>query len=142
MPEGLEGRCLLSIAAIARQASFSAGVASGPVVLATFTDTDPSPTSSYAPTIDWGDGGPTSTGLVSLSNGTFTVTGSHTYAKQGYFPVQVTIREPDGQDQDFAQVATNDTVSGSPLDVRSVPLTPSVGQALSNVPVATFTERP
>jgi N-acetylneuraminic acid mutarotase len=138
--EGLEGRCLPSLSALAQQVSFDAGVASGPAVLATFLDTDPSPPVSYAATIDWGDGGPTSAGAVSLSGGTYSVTGSHTYAKQGYFPVEVPIQESNGQDQDFAQVFANDTVSGSPLYVSPAPLSTVAGQALGNVLVATFTD--
>jgi hypothetical protein len=48
--------------------------------LATFTDTDTvSPASDFTASINWGDG-TTSTGTVSRSNGTFQVSGSHTYA--------------------------------------------------------------
>jgi uncharacterized protein (TIGR03118 family) len=51
----------------------------------------------YTATINWGDGGNTSTGIVvphqtaGAFDGTFTVTGSHTYANTGNFPITVTI---------------------------------------------------
>ena len=50
----------------------------------TFTDADPgSVPSEFAATIDWGDGSASSTGIIGKqANGTFTVTGSHTYAEE------------------------------------------------------------
>jgi hypothetical protein len=96
--EELEERRLLSISAVSQDVSFIHGVSSGLVVLATFTDSDPSPVADYTASIDWGDGGPTSNGTVSLSNGTFSVTASHTYEKPGYVPVRVLVQETNGSD--------------------------------------------
>jgi hypothetical protein len=45
-----------------------------------------------AATIDWGDGTTTS-GRVTGSNGMFTVTGGHSYADEGSFPLGVTITD-------------------------------------------------
>ena len=57
----------------------------GATTVATFTDSNTSDTpSSFAATINWGDG-TTTTGTVSGSNGTFTVAGGHTYADEGSF---------------------------------------------------------
>jgi phosphodiesterase/alkaline phosphatase D-like protein len=45
----------------------------------------------YTATVDWGDGSPPSTGTISLSGATFTVSGSHTYQEEGVYPVTTTI---------------------------------------------------
>ncbi len=56
-------------------------------VVATFTDTDTlTPASDFTTTIDWGDGTQTS-GTLTGSNGSFTVTGSHTYATAGDYTI-------------------------------------------------------
>lgn len=68
---------------------------SGPV--GTFTDPDPNGRpAEYAATIDWGDGTPSSTGVISKGgDGTFTVTGDHTYAEEGGFTGSVTVTDVD-----------------------------------------------
>jgi hypothetical protein len=64
--------------------------------VATFTDTNTSDQASdFAATIDWGDG-TTGTGTVSGGNGSFTVTGSHTYADDGSLAVKVTLTQTTG----------------------------------------------
>ncbi|HEY7329530.1 MAG TPA: SdrD B-like domain-containing protein [Gemmataceae bacterium] len=45
--------------------------------------------------IDWGDG-TTSSGTVAASGADVTVSGSHTYAKQGYFPILITLSDANG----------------------------------------------
>ncbi len=45
--------------------------------------------------IDWGDG-TTSNGTVAASGSDVTVSGSHTYAKQGYFPTRITLSDASG----------------------------------------------
>ncbi len=64
--------------------------------MATFTDsdTDAAPPQLSA-TIDWGDGTtPLPAGVITGSNGSYTVTGTHTYAANGtYGPVVVTISD-------------------------------------------------
>ncbi|HLJ91770.1 MAG TPA: PKD domain-containing protein, partial [Gemmataceae bacterium] len=60
--------------------------------LVQFTDPGgPEPVSHYAATIDWGDGTPTTAGVIAVSGGVFTVSGSHTYTQQPSLPVTVTI---------------------------------------------------
>ncbi len=67
-------------------ASFSGTVAN-------FTDNDTSqPASNFTATIDWGDG-TTTAGVVSGSAGSFAVSGTHTYADEGSFPVIVTVTD-------------------------------------------------
>lgn len=65
--------------------------------VATFTDSDPNyQPSQFTATITWGDGS-TSAGTVSGSGGSYTVTGTHTYAAIGtYGPVVVNITDPIG----------------------------------------------
>ncbi|HET9060632.1 MAG TPA: PKD domain-containing protein [Acidimicrobiales bacterium] len=60
-------------------------------VLATFTDANPTaPLSDFTATIDWGDGTPDTVGQVSgPTGGTFSVSGSHTYATLG--PKTITV---------------------------------------------------
>jgi hypothetical protein len=64
----------------------------GPV--ATFNDTDLASTSGdFVASIDWGDG-QTSAGMISGGGGTFTVSGTHTYATAGSYAVLVTLTDP------------------------------------------------
>src|SRR5438309_448047 len=64
-------------------------------VVATASDADPASTGSeYEATIEWGDGS-TSAGTVSGSGGSFSVSGSHTYAEEGSNPVKVTLTDKD-----------------------------------------------
>ena len=74
----------LAISATARKA-FSGAVA-------TFTDPGASATDTYSATINWGDG-KTSSGTVTKVNGTWTVSGTHTYATHGPFTVTVAVTE-------------------------------------------------
>jgi hypothetical protein len=67
-------------------------------VLDTFTETDPAAT-SFAATIDWGDG-TTTPGVISPGAGvTFNVTGPHAYAKLGTYTATVTVTDFSGVEQ-------------------------------------------
>jgi hypothetical protein len=70
-------------------------------VIGSFTDTRPGMTAAnYRATIDWGDGTAVTAGVVAGSGGTFTVTGSLTYATTltaGAYPIDVTIGVTDGR---------------------------------------------
>ena len=62
-------------------------------VVASFTDNDlVSPASDFSASIDWGDGTATS-GIVSGSNGSFTVSGTHNYGIAGKLPLHVTLSD-------------------------------------------------
>jgi hypothetical protein len=74
-----------------QQLNESEGVAFTSTV-ATFTNQTAAGKSAV---IDWGDG-TTSTGTVAASGANVTVTGSHTYAKQGYFPTRITLSGANG----------------------------------------------
>ncbi len=67
--------------------------------VATFTDSDTAYLASqFTATINWGDGTtPLPAGVITGSDGSYTVTGTHTYAAIGtYGPVVVTITDPVG----------------------------------------------
>ena len=54
----------------------------------------PTPTlTGTTATINWGDGTLPTQGTVSLSGNTYTVTGSHTYEKEGDYPITTTIAQ-------------------------------------------------
>jgi hypothetical protein len=64
--------------------------------VATVTDPDTAATAGeYAATIDWGDGSPVAVGTVSGSGGSFSVSGSHTYAEEGSYTVTTTLGDID-----------------------------------------------
>jgi hypothetical protein len=68
---------------------------SGPV--ATFTDEANGPRSDFSATVNWGDGSSSAATISGPSaNGTFTVSGSHTYATTGPFTVTVKVTDVGG----------------------------------------------
>jgi hypothetical protein len=73
-------------------------VAATGLVVATFTDKGGSdPVSVYTATINWGDGSASTAGTIAAaSGGGFRVTGSHTYALPGVFPLSVAISDKAG----------------------------------------------
>jgi probable HAF family extracellular repeat protein len=87
--------------------------------------------------INWGDGA-TSTGTVAASGANLTVTGSHTYASQGYFPTRITLSDASGP---VAQ-ATGEAV----VAFTRFTLAPANISAFAGVPftgtVATLTDTP
>jgi hypothetical protein len=84
------------LAAHATNIATTEGVTFGGAI-ATFTDTNRSrPASAFTATLAWGDG-TTSTGTVSGSSGSFSVTASHSYAEEGTYSWVVNVLEsPDG----------------------------------------------
>src|SRR2546428_120443 len=73
--------------------SFSATEASLSTAQPVATFTDPGgaeAVGNYSASVNWGDTA-TSTGSISVSGGTFTVSGSHNYAEEGSFTITVTI---------------------------------------------------
>lgn len=84
--------------------------------VATFTDGDPlTPAGDYSASINWGDGTTTS-GTVSGSSGSFTVTGGHTYATVGSFPLTVSVHETDDPGA-TGSGAGSAVTTGAPLTV-------------------------
>jgi len=108
--------------------------------VASFTDPNLTDTASdFTATIVWGDGN-TSTGIVSGSNGSFTVDGGNTYNSEGFFTASVTIvRAADNSQLTLGgtiEVTGNDNLTGS----SNLVLTGVPNQAFNNVTVATFTD--
>jgi hypothetical protein len=107
--------------------------------VATFSDPGAAATDTFTATINWGDNS-SSVGAVQATGGNYSVSGSHTYADEGSFPVSVTITEsgvsqPSSLGSNTATVTEGDKLTGQ------VPakLTTSKGQAFSGT-VATFTD--
>jgi photosystem II stability/assembly factor-like uncharacterized protein/PKD repeat protein len=106
--------------------------------VAIFNDTDIfSKSSDFTATIDWGDGTTDAGSIVSLSGGTYGVTGSHTYAEAQPYAVTVLVDDIGGQATTAfgtAQIADAPLAAAPPAV-----LTPTVGQPYSGA-VATFTD--
>jgi hypothetical protein len=66
--------------------------------LASFKDSNPAgPLSDFTAVVDWGDGSPASSGVVTgPTGGPFTVSGSHTYSSLGYKTITVHISDIGG----------------------------------------------
>jgi hypothetical protein len=129
---GLTGQVVLNAA--------TEGVAlSSTTKVATFTDTNRSDTaSSFTGIINWGDGTTTS-GRVTGSNGTFTVTGGHSYAEEGSFPLGVTITDK-ANNTSLPLSGTVAAAEGDVLSAKGLAFKANAGQAFSGR-VATFADR-
>ena len=116
-------------------------IATGTTV-ATFTDSNSNATAgNFTATIDWGDGTSSAAGSVSGGSGTFTVSGGHTYAHSGNFPVNVTIFETATPTAVAAVVGSTAAVSGGPIQVTAAPIAATEGSsgAFTSLQVASFT---
>jgi PKD repeat protein len=108
-------------------------------IVATFSDADTSKTPiSFTATVGWGDG-TTSAATVIGGSGSFSLTGSHTYADEGTYTVTVTVNEtgPGGATANGPATATvteADVLLGTP-----VTFSPTAAFQFSGV-VATFTD--
>src|SRR5262249_5199567 len=106
--------------------------------VATFTDTDTrDAATAFSATINWGDGNITA-GVVTGSNGSFTVSGGHTYDDEGGEFVSATIvRNADNiqiSPSGFVSVADNDSLTGTGTSFAATATVPFSGT------VATFTD--
>src|SRR5262249_56532966 len=100
------------------------------------------PAGDYTATIDWGDM-TTSAGTVTQPGGPgtdYTVSGSHTYAEAGAFPIAVRVTEDAGA-VDTGFVGVNSATIREPVFTFSngSPLTGTEGDTFTNVTVGTFT---
>jgi hypothetical protein len=120
-------------------------------VVAAFSDgLDVNP-GDFTATINWGDNSPSTSGIIAFAGTTsatnisgqvvnvslLTVTGTHTYATAGSYSISVTITDA-GNNK--ATVSPNARVAYPALLVSPKPVNAVAGVALSNVPVATFTD--
>jgi hypothetical protein len=105
---------------------------------ATFTDANTGASSTdFTATINWGDGGPTSTGSISFNGNTYTVSGVHTYAEEGSYPISIAVSDAGGQTTTITGTAT---VADAPLHATATPVSAAEGQPVTNVQVAAFTD--
>jgi hypothetical protein len=124
------------LTAVGKTAGFAEG-APGSAVVAFFTDPDPHVGAGlYAATIDWGDGTPRTAGTVSPDGSGFDVTGSHTYATHGTYPVTVTITDSGGASATATAAAAVDytALQGTPQAISVA------GNKRFSGVVATFTD--
>ncbi|MGH7137112.1 MAG: DUF4214 domain-containing protein, partial [Pirellulales bacterium] len=120
----------------------TAGAAfSGPVAI--FNDSATSaPASGFTAVISWGDSqNDVTAGSVTGGDGQFTVSGNHTYAQDGSFPVTVTIEENSGVSGAVEDEATTSAIVEPPAGFTATPttLTGTEGASVSGT-VATFTD--
>ena len=108
--------------------------------------TDPNliaPISDFSATINWGDATMSSGTISQLANGTFIVTGSHTYAEDttGGLPHQISFTV---QDKGGASLANADgavaIVADAPLASQGATIQAVEGMPFSGVLVATVTD--
>jgi hypothetical protein len=100
--------------------SASIGRDTGTITLATFTDpSGPDLISNYSASINWGDGTAASTGIIgSNGNGTFSVSGDHTYATKGTFTVIVTVNHLSAPPATSVKITA--TVSASTINITTL----------------------
>jgi hypothetical protein len=103
--------------------------------VANFSSTNTSTLASqYTASITWGDGG-SSTGTVAGGSGSFTVTGTHTYAEEASYTATITIT--DTSSGNTTTVQSTATVADAALTAGSV--TPTGGVEGSTASSASFT---
>ncbi len=117
------------------------GVATGPLTLASFSDTTyPSnPAGNLQAAINWGDGTSSTGTVLSTGGGNFTVRAGHTYAEEGHYNVGVTILD-DGVV--LATAAGTAGIADAALADRSGPVVYHATEQAStgDLVLATFTD--
>jgi hypothetical protein len=101
-----------------------------------FTTTASGATASdFTATVNWGDG-TTTTGTVAASGTSFTVTGDHTYARAGAYPLVVSVHD---KSEDSGSANGGAAVADAALTVTAQSFSTHVGDSFSGK-VATFTD--
>jgi uncharacterized repeat protein (TIGR01451 family) len=112
--------------------------ASGKQTLATFVDpAGPEPLSDYSATISWGDGSTSNGSIARGTNGTFTVSGNHTYAAGGSYVASVTIHHDSAP---AMTVTDNVNVADPPLTIMPAGPLSSVENTRTDFTLASFTD--
>jgi autotransporter-associated beta strand protein len=113
------------------------GTDTGSQLLATFTDPGGvEALADYSATVDWGDG-QTGAGVISFSNGGFSVTGSHSYAEEGNHGVTVTINHDQAPQ---ATAFSNAVISDPPVLAQGQSIIGTEGASTGSQLLATFTD--
>lgn len=110
------------------------GVAMPTQTVARFTNQT---TTGKSAVIDWGDGS-TSSGTMTADGADVTVTGAHTYAKQGYYTSRTTLSDASGQ---IAQTTGEAIVQDAKFSLAPVSIPAFAGVPFSGT-VATLTDSP
>jgi VCBS repeat-containing protein len=127
-----------TLAANGSSVSATEGLASGTVVVATFTDANPGATlADFTATINWGDGTAPTAGTVTETNGVFSVAGSHTYADEGQFTVSTAISDDGGSKAN--PTSTVSVAEGDGLTPHALSFAATAGQSFSGT-MATFSD--
>ena len=106
------------------------------LTIATLTDANVSaPISDYTGTINWGDGTPSTSGVISGANGLYTIQGQHTYATAGAYTVTATVQDDGGSTITASQqaIVVRPSLHAVGNNLLAVP-----GTAISNQVIATF----
>ncbi|HEX4794584.1 MAG TPA: hypothetical protein VH370_12365 [Humisphaera sp.] len=109
--------------------------------VATFSDAGypTNAASDFAATINWGDGATTAGTVVALGGGNFGVHGTHTYNKEGVYPVSVNVAD-DAPGTATITINDNVAVADAALTASPVSIDGIEGSPLTNIDVATFTD--
>jgi len=106
--------------------------------VATFSDPDTSATAGeYSASINWGDGSSASSGTITGSGGSFTVSGGHTYADEGSYTITVTITDVDNS-SNSATATSNASVADAAISASCG--TPAVSLQSVNGTVASLSD--
>jgi len=109
-------------------------------VIATFSDTNTSAVAGgFNSSIDWGDGS-TSSGTISGSGGSFSVSGTHAYADEGSFTVRVTLMDDAPGSASAAASGTLNVGEGDVLTAITTSPTATEGLAFGGA-LATFNDQ-
>ena len=123
--------------------SATEGAATASLTLATFTDANPgNNTADFTATIHWGDNS-TSSGTVSYNSGTYSVTGSHSYANEGSYAVTVDVADVGGSKLTGIGKTTVTVADAALTDTSTAPSTqPTATEGLTtgSLTLATFTD--
>jgi hypothetical protein len=106
--------------------------------VASFTDSSTIDAAGvFSASIDWGDG-TTTAGTVNGEDGSFIVTGGHTYAEEGDYPLDVTVT--DTADAEILPLSGTVAVADAPLTATGANVVATEGASTGQVTVATFTD--
>jgi large repetitive protein len=158
---GPDGRVGVGASSALIAAPVFSGVAGGPNIttavegtalpaatqVAVFTVNNPSATAGgYTATIDWGDGSPTSIGVITATGTTattasFQVTGAHTYSSYNAGPVTIRVNISDAFGTTVNATTTVTRVADALLSgPAGIPIVGAAGQLLVDVPLGTFVD--
>jgi hypothetical protein len=123
----------VAISGLVEGAAFTNGA------VATIFDTNPGTVANYAAVIHWGDGATSPGTIISGSLGSFTVTGSHTYADEGTYSYSTDVTySPPGILAIGISDQTHVTDAALSLISTASPISFTPGVLLSNLLLATF----